>query len=89
MIAAGVLSFFYKYYIKKFKINQIFCSLGKIWKTAHFPLGVVTNPVISVASLTLNGGADRTRTRHILGANEVLFQMSYDPIKLTLCIYNG
>ena len=26
------------------------------------------------------GGADRTRTRHILGANEVLFQMSYDPI---------
>lgn len=38
---------FYKYYIKKFFKSQIFCSFGKIWKTAHFPLGAVTNPVIN------------------------------------------
>ena len=39
-----------------------------------------------VNALALTGGADRTRTRHILGAKEVLFQMSYDPIKLyALC----
>ena len=37
----------YIYYIKKFLKSQIFCAFGKIWKTAHFPLGAVTNPVIN------------------------------------------
>ena len=55
---------FYKYYNKKFFKNQIFYSFGKIWKTAHFLLEVVTNPALTRIT-TLNGGPCGYRPRLI------------------------